>query len=348
MGAMRYDAMTLGELEHYRGPDYVQAILDSTRVPVTVANARFTRSGRPLGRRFVLRKAGGVTYGIIGLLGQDFGDGPDKLGDLGFTIDDPLATAAKLVPEVAKQADFVVILAHLLQSDAMELAKQVPGIDLVVPGHHPGTIPPTQIEGAIVIRSGERGQFVAQTRVVASPEHAILSYSGEVTALTIRDIAERHDLAVALRALTETVNSERKRKDIAQELKTSENRLVLGQDHFLGDLACARCHFDIYRKWQETRHARAWESLVERHRDADPECITCHATGPSQPGGYKGVGATQDMRNVQCESCHGMGTLHDMTGGDDPDPGSPTCRRCHNVENSPEFDFDAYWPKVAH
>jgi len=201
MGLMRYDAMTLGELELYRGAKYVQAILDSTKIPVTVANARFTTTKATLGKPYILTKVGDLTYGIIGLIGQDFGEGKEKLVSLGFTVDDPFEVAAKMVPEVRKQADLVVVLAHLGSADAFQLPKSVKGIDVVVFGHYPGTVAPTQVEGAVTVRPGQRGQYMGETKIVLSPENKVVSYSGEAVALDVKKIGEEPRIAAELKAL---------------------------------------------------------------------------------------------------------------------------------------------------
>jgi len=201
MGLMRYDAMTLGELELYRGAKYVQAVLDSTKIPVTLANARFTATKAPIGKPYILTKIGDVTYGIIGLIGQDFGEGKEKLVGLGFTVDDPFEVAAKIVPEVRKQADLVVVLAHLGSADAFQLPKSVKGIDVVVFGHYPGTVAPTQVEGAVTVRPGQRGQYMGETKIVLSPENKVVSYSGEAVALDVKKIGEEPRIAAELKAL---------------------------------------------------------------------------------------------------------------------------------------------------
>jgi hypothetical protein len=370
LGAMSYDVITLGELELYRGAAAVQSILDSTRVPVALANARFAQGSKPLGERFVLRKVGDLTVGVIGLLGQDFGDGRamTRFRDAGFVVEDPFAAAAAIVPEVRRQADLVVVLSHLTAAASRDLARRVPDIDVLVIGHHLVASPPVQLGGAsqppgaeldriavadslgpIMVTPGERGQHLAKTRVIlGQASRRVLGFGGGVIGLTLADFPERSDLASSLRDLHEKVNSERKREQMIQELRASERRLVSGQDHFLGDLKCARCHFDIYQGWQGTGHARAWETLVDLDRDADPDCVGCHVTGLAQAGGYKGIGAVQDMRDVQCEACHGMGTLHDMSGMGDPEAGKATCVHCHTTENSPEFDFPIYWGMIEH
>ncbi len=201
MGHMRYDAMTLGELELYRGVTYVQSILDSTLVPVTLANARFLATKKPIGEPYIMRQAGDITYGIIGLIGQDFGEGKEKFTELGFAVDDPFEVAARLVPEVRKKVEVVVVLAHLGSADAFQLPKSVKGIDVVVFGHYPGTVAPTQVEGAVTVRPGQRGQYMGETKIVLSPENKIVSYSGEAVALDVKTIPEEPKIATELAAL---------------------------------------------------------------------------------------------------------------------------------------------------
>jgi 2',3'-cyclic-nucleotide 2'-phosphodiesterase (5'-nucleotidase family) len=205
MDQMRYDAMTLGELELYRGTSYVQSILDTTRIPITLANARFTATRAPIGKEFVLAKVGEITYGIVGLIGQDFGEGKEKLVELGFTVDDPFEVAARVVPEVRKQADLVVVLAHLGSADAFQLPKSVKGIDVVVFGHYPGTVAPTQVEGAVTVRPGQRGQYMGETKIVLSPENKVVSYSGEAVALDVKKIGEEPRIATELAALRKVI-----------------------------------------------------------------------------------------------------------------------------------------------
>ena len=201
MGEMHYDAMTLGELELYRGKDYVQSILDSTKVPITLANVRFKGAKQPIAEPFLIRQVKGVTCGVIGLMGQDFGEGKQKFVELGYEVDDPFTTAAKLVPEVRKKADLVIVLAHLGSADAFQLPKAVPGIDVIVFGHYPGTVAPTQVEGALTVRPGQRGQYLGETRMVITPENKLASYSGEAVTLDVKVVGENPKLAAELRAL---------------------------------------------------------------------------------------------------------------------------------------------------
>jgi 2',3'-cyclic-nucleotide 2'-phosphodiesterase (5'-nucleotidase family) len=201
MGKMRYDAMTLGELEIDRGVDYVKSLLTTTPVPITLANVRFAADSTPVGEPYVIREVDGVTYGIIGLLGQDLGEGKAKFDELGFAVEDPLAAAARLVPEVKKDVDLVVVLAHLSATEANALPAAVSGIDLVVCGHYPGTADPAQSGGAIMMRPGQRGQTVGEARITLAADGKIADFSGRAVVLDTRSIREDTELLAELRSL---------------------------------------------------------------------------------------------------------------------------------------------------
>jgi hypothetical protein len=344
---MGYDAMTLGDLELYRGVEYVERILASTEVPVTLANVKFRKSGEPIGQEYVIVEKLGIRFGIIGLLAQDFGEGIEKFEGLGYDVEDPFVVAARLVPRVEQEADLIVVLAHMGSSQNFQLPKQVKGIDLLVFGHYPGTVASAQIEGAVTIRSGQRGQHVGDTVLVVNPDNEIVSYKGRAVALTVKDVCADPLIAADVASLKMDVEQADKQVQLRQDIEANKDKLVLGQDHFLGDLKCARCHFDQYTTWKETPHAKAWATLVDAHADKDTNCLECHVTGYRQPGGFRGIGAEQDMRNVQCESCHGMGTQHDMLNTAAM-VGEQACLTCHDENNSPAFDFESYWEEVVH
>ena len=122
-------------------------------------------------------------------------------------------------------------------------------------------------------------------------------------------------------------------------------------------------------------------------RHFDPECLSCHVTGwePQKyfpyESGYLGLKQTPDLVGNGCENCHGPAGRHaaaengeiDVTDAEKEElragvaaegwrrtkaisrarcskTGSVVdmCMRCHDLDNSPEFDFQTYWPKVKH
>lgn len=140
-----------------------------------------------------------------------------------------------------------------------------------------------------------------------------------------------------------------------------------GTARYVGLAGCqGSCHFhdDAFEFWQKTRHAKAFPTLVEVGKDLSYDCVACHAVGFDEAGGSnlwslaawqkqgkapvdpKGSGSLPDLRNVQCEVCHGPGSLHAAAPSKNPIPiARPTqerCLTCHTKDHSDTFDFVPY------
>lgn len=77
---------------------------------------------------------------------------------------------------------------------------------------------------------------------------------------------------------------------------------------YVGTQKCAACHFQAYRQWQQTPHAKAFSIMPAQYRN-NAGCLECHATGFGHPTGYQGQ-ATPNLASVSCEACHGPGGAH--------------------------------------
>ena len=147
---------------------------------------------------------------------------------------------------------------------------------------------------------------------------------------------------------------------------------------FVGSEFCAECHTIATARWKETPHSHALGSLVdpkersETPRHFDPECISCHVTGwePQRHipyvSGYVGLDESSLFHDVGCESCHGPGSAHVAAenGEEQVDEveliqrqkqmrlplakAESRCIMCHDLDNSPDFDFNEYWEDVVH
>jgi hypothetical protein len=118
---------------------------------------------------------------------------------------------------------------------------------------------------------------------------------------------------------------------------------------YLGNEACITCHQPQFAQWQETDHAHAMETLVQDGKEQVPECQTCHSTGNGFRTGFVTPATTPDLWQVGCESCHGPGAGHIA---DNQAPYGiiveEACADCHTSHDSPDFDYETYFPKVVH
>lgn len=125
-----------------------------------------------------------------------------------------------------------------------------------------------------------------------------------------------------------------------------------GKAGYVGAEECSYCHGEAAEFWQKTKHHQAWETIEAVNRQFDYECIGCHITGWDEPGGAT-LAKSEHLRDVQCEVCHGPGSLHVAAeGADQPRtivraPAESRCKVCHNQEHSDTFQFEAYLRDVT-
>ena len=127
-----------------------------------------------------------------------------------------------------------------------------------------------------------------------------------------------------------------------------ENPIQLSRRGYSGQEFCQACHADQHSSWGLTRHAYAFETLVEHNADRDPECLPCHTVGWEQPGGYSLENPSEVLQGVQCENCHGpRGTapVSGVPGRDRPGIGLPDLP---HAEHSLRFVFAERLPMVSH
>jgi hypothetical protein len=126
-----------------------------------------------------------------------------------------------------------------------------------------------------------------------------------------------------------------------------------GQAAYTGTESCADCHEDAVTLWTRTVHARAWKTLEDRGQQFDLDCIGCHVTGWEKPGGSN-LAHNDKLRDIQCETCHGPGSIHVAKGGLEKPaairraPADELCAsQCHTKDHSDTFQLEAYLRDVV-
>ena len=125
---------------------------------------------------------------------------------------------------------------------------------------------------------------------------------------------------------------------------------ILGD--YVGSTTCEPCHADIAEGWKTTKHANAFEDLKTQgeEKQENPGCFRCHVVGYGEDGGFIDMELTPELKDVQCESCHGAGKKHTETlSADDiiKKTGEEVCRKCHTEGQDKSFDF-ATKSKLVH
>jgi hypothetical protein len=259
-------------------------------------------------------------------------------GGLAMLGPDPLGpeSAAKALSDKAMAIGLVPIL--MLEGDreaATRIAQSSPLIRLIVfsqtgdPLAKPYVVGKTLLvtpgeRGKFLVRlSYSRGRFVGETPIDLGPAVADDAYVGKVYAAYLRSV-DRENLIASW-----------PRKETAG---------------FVGAEKCGSCHQSSYATWKGSKHSGAYRDLSAQGHGKDPDCVVCHVTGLGSTKGFKGLAGTPGLAFVGCESCHGPGAEHSAN----PNVfkmskiGEASCKSCHEVENSPKFQFLTYWAQIKH
>lgn len=138
----------------------------------------------------------------------------------------------------------------------------------------------------------------------------------------------------------------------------AERRPTASGAEYVGTPRCASCHAAAHEKWQESKHAAAWETLATAQEsgryawpvDRYPDCVACHSVGYGEVSGFVNPERSPGLEAVGCESCHGPGSRHVANPIEHKMGriGAESCLRCHDFEQSPNFDYAERWRVIEH
>jgi len=199
----------------------------------------------------------------------------------------------------------------------------------------------------IKAKQGERDQLVAEKKQLEAQPLVVPAKGSFFTLEQVR-INKQLPCSPAVRDMM-------KAYDVAAgeaNVKAAANKKVppapKGKASYSGTDSCSDCHQDAVDFWKTTVHAKAWKTLVDRGQQFDLECISCHVTGWEKPGGSN-LAHNEKLRDVQCEVCHGPGSIHVAKGGEEKpfavvrNPPQDLCAsQCHTKEHSDTFEYKAY------
>jgi hypothetical protein len=334
---MDIEAHNLGGPEAALGADYLRRTGRELSVPFISANAR-DAAGELIAEPYRIITRGSKRIAVVGVLSR-------RYADAGLRIDDPRQAVVGLLAGPIKNADALVVLAYLPEEELRQFAAGLPEVDVIIGGPTRQSLPPSSVGPTLLAAATNKGKFLVHLEMASGPARA--TWSGRVVEMdaSIGDDARQLE------------NLDRYREGlVVRDFSASETGLATplpagspADYQIAGAESCLRCHASEAKQWRKTEHAIAWDKLAGQHSFADPFCQQCHTTGYGLPGGFMSVKRSATLVDVGCESCHGPSLAHSRnpqtrTAFDSRDQ----CTRCHDHENSPKFDFMAYWPKIAH
>jgi hypothetical protein len=311
-------------------------------------------------------RVGDMRVGIAAVLGDGFRrqiNNPEL-----EMVDAETGIRKELAALQQAKCDLLVLLAHASIEESIALAKKFPEFQVVATAGGPPEPPhdkPQAVGKTMLVEVGEKGMAAIVLGFYDDPQQPV-RYQRVLFDSRYKSAPE----VVQIMALYQE-----RLKDLGLESLGVQARplpRVELQGTFVGSASCDSCHEESYRVWKKTGHSKAFRTLEEAKppRQYDPECISCHVVGwePQEffpyKGGFLSKEKTPKLIDVGCESCHGPGGGHVAAEAkNDPElqrkmqkavvvtkaeAKQRLCNTCHDLENSPDFNFDLYWPVIEH
>ncbi len=330
--------------------------------------------------RFRIVEAGGKRIGVTSVLGARHQAALAGRADIAIIRPaDALAQVAPLL--AAEKCDLQVLMVHGDPAEAAALAQQFPQFQIVAttggaeePPKDPKTIPGSK---TLLVEAGHKGMYVIVIGLFDDSQQPIRYQRVPLDTRFAEGAAMKAKL-VAYQNELETMTFD------GLELTP----IAHPDGEFAGSAACADCHTAAWEVFEKSPHAHATDTLVKLDppRHFDPECLSCHVTGwnPQEyfpyESGYLGLTETPEMLQNGCENCHGPAADHVRVENGEVDVTDQqrealraalrmrivanegnkdgqvfeegqvvkNCMRCHDLDNSPDFDFQKYWPAIKH
>jgi hypothetical protein len=294
----------------------------------------------------------------------------------------PVAQALPAVLEQveSRRPDVLVLLFQGLLEEARQIARQYPQFHVILAQDEydtPTAAPKPEGKTLVIgLGSENKGKYVGLVGITRHPDQAGLDLR-----FRLLELSEQFELPDA-----ETNPARELMKDYVLQVYqrdflgkwprgTHPVQLQFPEARYVGAEACKDCHKNAYAVWSSSRHSHAYEALIEHGkpvarrerkgaapvligRQYDPECVTCHTTGFNFHGGFLDAQKTPHLRGNGCENCHGPASLHVASPKESKyylplrlragQVEYDICRKCHDGDNDPHFNWDVYWPKIRH
>ncbi|HEV2880566.1 MAG TPA: 5'-nucleotidase C-terminal domain-containing protein [Pyrinomonadaceae bacterium] len=184
MNALQFDALAVGNHEYNFGLGVLEKARREANFPWLSANTYRVGTNETYYQPYVVKELNGVRVGLLGLTtpGVPFWENRENFAGLEFR--EPVAEARKWVAALRERerVDLVVVAMHMgLEEDlrtgeaspgqvtnenvAARLAREVPGIDLILMGHTHREVPSLLINGVLLTQANFWGRQLARADV---------------------------------------------------------------------------------------------------------------------------------------------------------------------------------------
>ncbi|MDP0492602.1 MAG: multiheme c-type cytochrome [Verrucomicrobiota bacterium JB023] len=347
---MGYQALNLGAREGMLPLATLREMIGQSEVPLLSASLVDANSREPIAPPHTQIEIDGRTIGLLGVLDPRSVPTPGE-GLAILSLDDAIS---RHLPFLAEECDEVILLAFATESEMDRLANEFYELALIVGGDvKQASQTARQVNQSLIVYTTNQARTVG--RVSFNRQDGRIRQASYDIHMLYPKVPQDPELIALSQEFKKFISTTR--LDIDNPHRMDENAIpgVATTAEYVGSESCAQCHMEETRIWKNSRHSQAFATLIHRDSQADPTCIGCHTVGFGTPTGYQRAFGDSKLTDVGCESCHGPGSEHVSSWQAGRKPsfqfrplGPGDCKSCHYGEFSRPFDWDTFWPHIAH
>ena len=180
MNALGYQFMALGNHDFDYGLERTRELAKLADFPMRGANT--LDAGKPIfGRPWQVLNVNGVRVAMLALSYHNTDETGSKANVRGLEFTSGIEATRQYLPAMRKAADIVVLLSHQGTAVDRKLARELPGVDLIVGGHsHDRIAPPEKVNDTWIVQALSDGAALGELRVTISAGRKLKSVSGTV------------------------------------------------------------------------------------------------------------------------------------------------------------------------
>ena len=181
MNALHYDSMAVGNHEYNFGLKVLEKARSEAKFPWLSANTYNTGTNDPHYTPYIIKQVNGVRVGVLGLTTPGIPNWENVPNYAGLEFKETVSEAKKWVPILREKekVDLVVITMHMgIEEDlstgklnpaqvpnenaAVAIARQVPGVDVILMGHTHRDVPSLIVNGVLLSQANRWASHVAR------------------------------------------------------------------------------------------------------------------------------------------------------------------------------------------
>lgn len=181
MNSLNYDAMAVGNHEYNFGLKVLEKARREAKFPWLSANTYETATREPHYKPYLVKEVAGVKVGILGLTTPGVPNWDNASNYAGLEFHEPVPEARKWVAVLREQekVDVVVVAMHMglgedlrtgevspgqvpHENEAISIANEVPGVDVIFMGHTHRDVPSLYVNGVLLTQANHWGRHLAR------------------------------------------------------------------------------------------------------------------------------------------------------------------------------------------